>query len=173
MNTMDHSDARVTELMRLHGPALLNYTTRLMCGDRSAAEDVVQETWLRAWTHSDRLSEDRGSVRGWLTRVAHNIAMDQHRARRARPMECEWTVEDDDRVAAPDDTASSVEARLLVEDLLSHVSASHRDTLTEVYLNDRSTADAADVLGVPVGTVKSRVFTSLRQLRTFTSGFAF
>src|SRR5690606_34649198 len=81
----------IDDLIRTHNPGLLNYTTRLLNGDRSAAEDAVQETWVRAWRHLDQLTEQKGSVRGWLTRVAHNIAMDQHRARRARPTEVAWS----------------------------------------------------------------------------------
>ena len=91
MAITESTTASIDELIRVHGPGLLGYATRLLNGDRAAAEDVLQETWLRAWRHVDQLTEQKGSVRGWLTRVAHNIAMDQHRARRARPTEVELT----------------------------------------------------------------------------------
>ncbi|GAB3400871.1 sigma-70 family RNA polymerase sigma factor [Schumannella luteola] len=155
-------DALVAE----HRPGLVRYATRLMNGDVSAAEDVAQETLLRAWRHLDRLTEDQGSVRGWLTRVAHNVAMDQHRARRSRPTEIAWSEFDAESAASLDDTAREVEDRVLVSEMLAHVSPLHRSTLTEVYLSDQTTAAAAERLGVPVGTVKSRVFHALRTIRS-------
>lgn len=155
-------DALVAE----HRPGLVRYATRLMGGDVAAAEDVAQETLLRAWRHLDRLTEQQGSVRGWLTRVAHNVAMDQHRARRSRPTEIAWTEFDEERAASLDDPAREVEDRVLVTELLAHVSPIHRSTLAEVYLSDQTAAAAAARLGVPVGTVKSRVFHALRTMRT-------
>lgn len=160
------------ELVATHRQGLVRYATTLMNGDAGAAEDVVQETLLRAWRHLDRLTEQQGSVRGWLTRVTHNIAMDQHRARRARPTEIAWTEFDAERVASPDDPAREVEDRALVTELLAHVSQAHRRTLAEVYLADQTAAAAAVRLGVPVGTVKSRVFHALRTLRSQTEALA-
>jgi RNA polymerase sigma-70 factor, ECF subfamily len=157
-------DALVAE----HRPGLVRYATRLMSGDTAAAEDVAQETLLRAWRHLDRLTEDRGSVRGWLTRVAHNVAMDQHRARRSRPTEIAWSEFDAESAESPDDTAREVEDRVLVTELLASVSPIHRRTLAEVYLSDQTAVAAAERLGVPVGTVKSRVFHALRILRSQT-----
>jgi len=165
MAITESTTASIDELIRVHGPGLLGYATRLLNGDRAAAEDVLQETWLRAWRHVDQLTEQKGSVRGWLTRVAHNIAMDQHRARRARPTEVELTDLETSRIAAPGDAAEDVERRIIVEDLLGRLSAQHRRTITEVYFADRTAGGAAAVLGVPVGTVKSRVFHALRTMR--------
>src|SRR5450759_789342 len=66
-----------------HGPALLAYATRLI-GDRGQAEDVVQETLLRAWQHAEGLAADSRPLRPWLFTVAARVAVDAHRARRAR-----------------------------------------------------------------------------------------
>ncbi|WP_156753245.1 sigma-70 family RNA polymerase sigma factor [Actinokineospora pegani] len=159
MTTSTHLD----DIVRAHGPALLAYATRVTGGDRHRAEDVVQETWLRAWRNLARLTDDQGSVRGWLKRVAHNIAVDQHRARAARPAEVEMP--DTDPTTAPE-RADEVVDRLFVEDVLQALPTTHRATLAEVYLADRTTAAAAVVLQVPVGTVKSRVHNALRTLRT-------
>jgi RNA polymerase sigma-70 factor, ECF subfamily len=155
-------DALVAE----HRPGLVRYATRLMGGDTAAAEDVAQETLLRAWRQLDRLTEEQGSVRGWLTRVAHNVAMDQHRARRSRPTEIAWSEFDAESAESLADTAREVEDRVLVRELLAHVSPIHRSALAEVYLSDQTAAAAAERLGVPVGTVKSRVFHALRIIRS-------
>lgn len=148
-----------------HGPALLAYATRLTGGDRHAAEDVVQETWLRAWRNVDRLTEDRGSVRGWLMRVAHNVAIDQHRGRRARPTEVELPELDVPGAPVIPAPSDEVETRVVVGAVLGTLPAVHRDTLVEVYFADRTALSAASVLGVPVGTVKSRVHNALNALR--------
>src|SRR3954471_20432264 len=76
----------IRTLYEEHGASLLAYATRLT-NDRAAAEDVVQETLLRAWKHADVLTEEKGSVRGWLLTVARNIVTDRARARAVRPPE--------------------------------------------------------------------------------------
>src|SRR6266511_5930538 len=82
---LDEADMR--ELCREHTPALLRYVLGLCARDRYVAEDIVQETLLRAWQNSATLAARRGSVRPWLFTVARNIVVDRHRARRARPVE--------------------------------------------------------------------------------------
>ena len=157
--------ATIDGVVAAHGPALLAYATRLTGGDRHSAEDVVQETWLRAWRHVDRLTEDRGSVRGWLMRVAHNVAIDQHRHRRARPTEVELPEQDVPGVPVIPPPSDEVETRVVVDAVLDNLSAVHRDALVEVYFADRTARSAATVLGVPVGTVKSRIHNGLNALR--------
>src|SRR5437660_953892 len=74
-------------LFEQHAAPLLSYALRLTSGDRGRAEDIVQETLLRAWRHPQALDPERGPVRSWLFTVARNVAVDAHRARRARPPE--------------------------------------------------------------------------------------
>ncbi|MDQ2589051.1 sigma-70 family RNA polymerase sigma factor [Saccharothrix yanglingensis] len=150
------------ELVEAHGSALLGYASRLTRGDHHRAEDVVQETWLRAWRNLDRMTEDRGSVRAWLMRVAHNIVVDQYRSRRARPTEVEMPEGDPTSVPGP---ADEVLNRVVVGSVLEALPPTHRSTVVEVYFADRTAAGAAEVLSVPVGTVKSRVHKALRVLR--------
>jgi RNA polymerase sigma-70 factor (ECF subfamily) len=143
------------------GPAVLSYVTSLL-GDRYLAEDVVQETMLRAWRHCGQLSEEKGSVRGWLMRVAHNIAMDKLRMRRCRPTEVAES-------AAPElavsDHAEAVVTAVYVRMALGRLPARHRAVLEQVYLNGLTAAEAAAVLGIPEGTVFSRAYYGLRMLR--------
>jgi RNA polymerase sigma-70 factor (ECF subfamily) len=157
--------ATIDSVIQAHGAALLAYATRLTGGDRHIAEDIVQETWLRAWHHVDRLIEERGSVRGWLMRVAHNIAVDLHRRREARPAEVELPEQEPPGLAMIPAPSDEVETRIDVDAALGHLSAVHRHTLVEVYFADRTATSAASVLGVPVGTIKSRVHNALRTLR--------
>ncbi|HET9076602.1 MAG TPA: sigma-70 family RNA polymerase sigma factor [Acidimicrobiales bacterium] len=145
-----------------HAGALLGYATRLTGGDRGRAEDIVQETLLRAWRHPQALDPARGSLRPWLLTVARRIAIDEHRARRARPYEVE--LEPRDLGVAPDRLDEAL-AGWLVEDALSTLSPEHRAVLTETYLRGRSVDEAARALGIPSGTVKSRCYYALRALR--------
>jgi RNA polymerase sigma-70 factor (ECF subfamily) len=158
------SRARYTELVLGHRPALLAYATTLTGGDRGRAEDVVQETFLRAWHHLDRLTPERGSVHGWLRRVAHNLVVDGFRGRAARPTELEFTADHLELASAPDH-ADTVALSTAVATVLGRIWPEHRAAVTEVYLRDRTAAQAAAVLGVPEGTVKSRVHYALRSLR--------
>ena len=149
-----------------HGRALLAFTTRLL-GDRAAAEDVVQETLVRAWQHAEVLTNGRGSVRGWLLTVARNLVTDRVRAQRARPSEVEES-------AGPPqvtlDHADQVVDSLTVLPALDQLSADHRGVLQQVYFEGRSVAEAAAELGVPKGTVKSRSYYALRALRMALAG---
>jgi RNA polymerase sigma factor (sigma-70 family) len=81
-----------------HGPALLRLATMLTSGDRGRAEDLVQETMLRAWIHRANLDIQRRSPRPWLITVARHLAVDARRARQARPHEAEL----DDNLALAD-----------------------------------------------------------------------
>src|ERR1700742_3755411 len=82
----DADEALVRSVYDEHGRALLAYATRLT-GDRAIAEDVVQETLVRAWQHREVLVNGKGSVRGWLLTVARTLITDRARARAARPTE--------------------------------------------------------------------------------------
>ncbi len=148
-----------------HAPALLSYSLRLVDGDRGRAEDVVQETLLRAWRHPEALAPERGSPRPWLFAVARRIAVDAHRRRRARPQE----VGDGDavlaQIPAQDDDVDRALDAWLVSDALAALSPPHREVLAQTYFAGRSVAEAARVLGVPPGTVKSRTHYALQALR--------
>ncbi|MEV5570941.1 sigma-70 family RNA polymerase sigma factor [Spirillospora sp. NPDC052269] len=144
-----------------HGGPLLGYVLRLTGGDRPQAEDVVQETLLRAWRHPEALSGR--PVRPWLFTVARNLVVDAHRARRARPPE---TGIDEQVVAMPgvDDIDRALESWTVAE-ALSDLSPVHRAVLVETYYRGRSVTEAARALGIPPGTVKSRTYYALRALR--------
>lgn len=154
----------MTLLFDQHGGPLLAYALQLTAGDRQRAEDVVQETLLRAWRHPEALEADRGSPRAWLRTVARNIAFDDYRARQSRPREV--GIELADFTAEPGDDAidRALEAWIVAEALES-LTPAHRQVLVETFFQGGSVADAALAIGVPQGTVKSRTFYALRALR--------
>jgi RNA polymerase sigma-70 factor (ECF subfamily) len=162
------AEALVRSLYAEHGRSLLAYATRLT-GDRAAAEDVVQETLVRAWKHADDLTGGQGSVRGWLLIVARNIVTDRARARAVRPAEVADVV---DRPPVEGDHSESVVNAVVLLAALDQVSPEHREVLVELYYRGRSVAEAAKVLGIPPGTVKSRSYYALRALRAVMAGQA-
>jgi RNA polymerase sigma-70 factor (ECF subfamily) len=149
-------------LYRDHGRPLYAYVMRLVAGDRQLAEDVVQETLLRAWRNAARLDRNARSLRPWLVTVARRVVVDDHRGRLARPQEA--GPDDLEQVPAPDDT-ERVLRLMTIADAMAELSEQHRAALVETYFKDRTANEAAAELGVPPGTVRSRVFYALRSLR--------
>lgn len=146
-----------------HADALLAHALRLVNGDRQRAEDLVQETLLRAWRHPEALDPDRGSVRAWLFTIARNLAIDAWRRRGTRVGEV-VTDELPEPAQTVDETDRAVEAWTVAE-ALARLSPQHREVLVECFYQGRSVAEAAARLGVPPGTVKSRTHYALRSLR--------
>lgn len=149
-----------------HGPSMLAYATRLTT-DRDVAEDLVQEALVRAWRRPDSVTNERGSLRGWLLTIVRNLAVDRHRALRSRPLE---VAESPGTTPWEPDHADAVVARVIVRDALGRVSPGQRAVLHHLYIEGRSVAETSQLLSLPVGTVKSRSHYALRSLRTIVSG---
>ncbi|MEU8926084.1 sigma-70 family RNA polymerase sigma factor [Kitasatospora sp. NPDC048545] len=157
-------EALIRTLYEQHGGALLAYAVRLT-GDRAAAEDVVQETLIRAWRNPEVLTNNLGSVRGWLLTVERNLITDRFRARAARPAEVAEVSEATATVPVAHDHADTVVETLVMTQALDQLSPEHRAVLRSIYFQRLSVAEAAEQLGVPAGTVKSRAHYALRALK--------
>jgi RNA polymerase sigma-70 factor (ECF subfamily) len=144
-----------------HAPALWAYALRLTGGDRARAEDAVQEALLRAWRHPQVLDPATGSPRSWLFTTVRNVVIDEWRARSARP---EVVTDRVPETPGPDDADNAIQSWLLA-DALRQLSPAHREVIVETFYRGSSVADAADRLGVPPGTVKSRTYYALRALK--------
>ncbi|MEU6170542.1 sigma-70 family RNA polymerase sigma factor [Streptantibioticus parmotrematis] len=149
-------------LYREHAGPLLAYVMRLVAGDRHLAEDVVQETLLRAWRSASRLDPAARSLRPWLVTVARRVVIDGHRGRMTRPPETGPAALE--QLPAEDELDRALRM-MTITDALDDLTESHRQVLIETYFKGRSTTEAAACLGVPPGTVRSRVFYALRSLR--------
>jgi len=145
-------------LVRAHTPVVYAHALRFF-GDRSSAEDVVQEVWIKVYRSLSSFDE-RARFSTWLYRVTRNTCLDEVRSGKRRPVPV-------DAFDSPDtsgDMADHVALSASLEHAMRALAPEDRDALSAVALFDLSYNEAAGVLGVPVGTVKSRVFRARRAL---------
>jgi RNA polymerase sigma-70 factor, ECF subfamily len=143
----------VREAYAAHSRELYGFAVRAL-GEAGLAEEAVQETFLRAWRAGDRVGPEIDSLRNWLFVILRDVVIDLGRARAVADGGVEPSVE-------------SLEQSLLawqVEEAMRRIEEQYRQILVETYYGGRSYAEVATELGVPVGTVKSRVYDGLRAL---------
>ena len=156
----------VADIYREHAPALRRFIGRTSL-DRARTEDVVQEAILRVWRQAPEVT----SMRAYLLRTTRNILIDMHRAAGRRVIEVAEDRDDDSRARIdPRATNPVVEIdraldQILIEDALTRLQPDHRATVIALYYQRLTVAEAAVVLGIPAGTVKSRAFYAVRSLR--------
>ncbi|TDD47335.1 sigma-70 family RNA polymerase sigma factor [Kribbella antibiotica] len=147
-----------------HGAELYRFALRQL-DDEGAATDVVQETFVRAWRAADRFDPSLASLRVWLFAIARNLVVDESRRRAARPVTPqppELLTELGPITESTDETAV---LSWLVEEALQRIRPEARSALVETYLRGRPYDEVAAEQGVPVGTLRSRVFYGLKALR--------
>jgi len=161
--TPEHEESLLRELYDNHAAWLTGFVLRLTDGDRLRAEDIVQETIVRAWRNAHLLSVNGGrSLRPWLVTVARRIAIDGYRSDGGLSREVYGQdLSDTPGAADPDSIVDSV----AMGDALRDLSQAHREILVETYFNGRTVSEAARELAIPLGTAKSRVHHALRSLR--------
>lgn len=150
-----------------HGGELFRFARRSL-GDSALAEDAVQEAFMRAWRASASYDPAKASQRTWLFAILRNVVIDLVRARAIRPpLASAGAVPPgpDDGVTTTDDGIDQMLTVWQVEAALAALADDHRRALVEVHWNGRPYADVAAELGVPEGTVKSRVYYGLRAMR--------
>ncbi|KJK46607.1 hypothetical protein UK23_23040 [Lentzea aerocolonigenes] len=160
----DTLDGRVlADIYRMHGRSVHKYLRTLTNGDAGLAEDLLQETFLRAW-RTPRLAHRPEAARPWLVTVARNLVIDRVRHRNRRPQEA------GDAALAHLPAArceiSRVVDSITLADAMAKLTPNRREVVVHMYLHGRSPDEVSAVLGIPVGTVKSRVHSALRALRS-------
>lgn len=151
-----------------HGPELYRFALRQL-GDGGAAQDVVQEVFLRAWRAMDSYDPQLAGLRTWLFAIARNVVVDEARRFAVRPWQRDLTDGSDLDGAVGDRGAPAVDERLVdawvVEEALRRIGEDHRVAIVQTHLRGRPHDEVAAELGIPVGTLRSRVFYGLKALR--------
>ena len=153
-------DRRLVALYDAHAPSVWRYVVHLT-GDPAGADDIVQETLLRAWRSPRILEQEPASTRSWMFTVARNLVIDEARSARRRH---EIDVAELPEVGHEDGTDALFES-LLVEEALAGLDLEHRAVIVHAYYGGCGIAEVARRLGIPEGTVKSRLHYGLRALR--------
>ena len=146
------TDAGIRHAWIAHGPELRAYAFRRL-RDHGLAEDAVQETFLRAWRKAGAFDIARGSVRTWLYAIMRNLLVDMARARASRLRTLPIV-----RDVAAGDEVDRLLGSLTIADALRRLSPEHRQVIVESYVTQRPHSEIAEFLGVPIGTVRSRLF---------------
>lgn len=161
---MDDAEAAMMRVLYdEHADALWRYALRLT-GDRARAEDVVQETLLKAWRHPHVTADADRSARAWLFTVARNMIIDERRSARFRN-EASEPVPDDVADRASSEEVDTALNRILLSTALGQLSEEHRAVVRRAYYQGWTTAQISADLGIPEGTVKSRLHYAMRALR--------
>lgn len=147
-----------------HGPELYRFALRQL-GDGGAAQDVVQEVFLRAWRAAGSFDPQLASLRTWLFAIARNVVVDEVRRVAVRPWQRQLTEPGDDDVVPGDGVDERLVDAWVVEEALRRISPDHRVAIVQVHLRARPHGEVAAELGIPVGTLRSRVFYGLKSLR--------
>ncbi len=149
-------------LYRAYGDELYRFAlTRTR--DPALAEEIVQDTILRAWRHEESFDPERASQRTWLFEIARNLTTDAYRRRRVRPVMVNGTAVPESE--QPGDPYNEAVDRWQIESALARLRPEHREVIQLVHYEGLSLVQAAARAQVPVGTVKSRCFYALRSLR--------
>jgi RNA polymerase sigma-70 factor (ECF subfamily) len=166
LESREAEEAVMRVLYDEHAAALWRYAVRLT-GDTARAEDVVQETLLRAWRHPEVTEDSERSARAWLFTVARNLIIDERRSARfrseSRTPDVEGMEQAADR-AAPDEVETALD-RMLLGEAIGQLSEDHRAVIRRAYYQGWSTAQIATDLQIAEGTVKSRLHYGMRALR--------
>jgi RNA polymerase sigma-70 factor (ECF subfamily) len=158
----DPTGEALRSLYRAYASELLGFALNAL-GDREAAEEIVQETFTRAWRHAERYDAARGSVRTWLYQIARNAIIDARRRSAVRPALAPQPADPDREAGGP-----SIEQAMLgwqVATALARLSPEHRQVVRLAHVQGLSVREIAEICGLPEGTVKSRTWYALRSLR--------
>ena len=164
----DGDEAALKELYFRYNHAIFNYLYRML-PDRTAAEDLLEETFFRVWRKASLFDERKGSFKTWLFRMASRLAINRlkKRARRER-LAAHISLGDqevEDTSMSPEKEVDTLEVRSLVLRALETLSEKDRAVLVLRHLKGLGEEEVAQALGIPKGTVKSRTYYAVRRLK--------
>ena len=154
-----------------YGRVVYSFAIR-MVGDVGSAEELTQEVFIRVWRQGGSYQQSRGAFLTWLLSVTHNMAIDEIRRRKRRPVLQEPANDEDQTLVAVSDPKADVEAeawlsslRGLVRDALKEIPEAQRSAIELAYFSGLTQREIADRLNEPLGTIKTRMRLGLLKLR--------
>jgi RNA polymerase sigma-70 factor (ECF subfamily) len=151
-----------------HGRAAYSLAYR-MAGERQAAEDLVQDAFLDVWRAAGSYKAERGSVRTWVLSIVHNRGIDQLRSAASR-RRVQDRVEATASISQPSEAFSEAwrsSQRSQVRKALEDLPAEQLQVLELAYYSGYTHTEIADLLGLPLGTVKGRMRLGLKKIRAY------
>ncbi|HEV2127258.1 MAG TPA: sigma-70 family RNA polymerase sigma factor [Thermomicrobiales bacterium] len=158
------------ELYERYSRIVMSFSMRML-SERSAAEELTQEVFFRAWKQADSYTSSRGSLATWILSITRNMAIDELRKRQRRPQRADL----DDPVTAianVEDTETSVEEHAWLQVIRSEMQAalaelpdSQREPIELAYFRGFTQREIAEATGAPLGTIKTRMRLGMRKLR--------
>lgn len=158
----DRGEEAARRLYRAYGAELHGFAVNRL-GDRQLAEEVVQETFTRAWRGAEAFDPDRGSVRTWLYGIARNAVVDCERHRARRPPVTRFDPSEQD--APVNEPIEQALLRWQLQTAFERLTDEHREVLRLGHFGGLSVREIAEVTGLPPGTVKSRTYYAMQSLR--------
>lgn len=156
--------AAFRELYETYGPRVKAYMMR-KGADAGTAEDLAQETLLTVWRKASLYAGDKGSMTTWVFTIARNLRID--RLRREVPWQelPEWRLAEASEEALPDEALAEKQQQVRLQAALTDLPADQREVVTLAYLEGLSHSEIATRLGLPLGTVKSRMRIAYQKVR--------
>lgn len=139
----------------------------VMLGDRAASEDLVQDTFVKLWRGAERFDASRGRLDSYVLMVARSLAIDALRRRVAesRSVRKLGTPSEADDAPGPEDLATTGDLAARARRAMTRLSDEQRSALELAYFGGRTTAEVAELEGIPLGTAKTRIHAALLRLR--------
>ena len=157
-------------LYERYSRAVYSFSLRIV-GDAQVAEEILQEVFVRAWQQGGSFQAARGSLITWLLSITHNLSIDEVRRRKRRPQKAD-AEEPETILASLPDEGSDVEEevwlsslRVSIQDALQQLPAAQREAIELAYFQGLTQREIADVLGEPLGTIKTRMRLGMLKLR--------
>lgn len=158
------TESEVQAAYDLHGGELFGFALRALA-DHQLAEDVVQDTFVRAWRSPRGFDPRQGSLRTWLFAIARNTVVDAMRRRAVRDGAGTLSLDAQPESVPVGDDIDLLLDRIQLSEALDRLTPQHREAVVEVYFGGRSCAELAAERGVPASTMRSRLYYGVRSLR--------
>lgn len=165
------SESAFVRLFERHGERVFRYAWRLT-RDQGKAEEVTNDVMLQVWKSADGFA-GRSAVTTWLLGITRNLAFNSIRRKQHETVELSAVSEPVDEASAADEQVkerSQQSLRSSIRSALGSLSAEHRDVVELTFFHELSYPEIAELIGVPVGTVKTRMYHAKRQLKALLQG---